>query len=288
MDELKKLEENLPSPPNRGAKICVRIFSDCRGLLSSVRTSKFAASYQSAGKAIVEKSEEFRQNFRNLFGRPDVIVDLAVHWVLGHDKSLKLHVQADKLAGEAREEKENEKEEEKEKRENREREKEKNDENNDEKEEENVDEKVDENVDEKVEEKEEQNYEQNEEQENEQEKEEKEDKEAEHENEKEKEEEQQVETRVDEDEKSNGEQLTWPIPSFHSQTLREEAWRQYEQEPSDRDAYFPDPRRLRQEPYHHQWLDQVQQNPDPFFWDRQRGLGHHFTGRWRWEPASYQ
>lgn len=103
MDELKKLEENLPSPPNRGAKICVRIFSDCRGLLSSVRTSKFAASYQSAGKAIVEKSEEFRQNFRNLFGRPDVIVDLAVHWVLGHDKSLKLHVQADKLAGEARE-----------------------------------------------------------------------------------------------------------------------------------------------------------------------------------------
>ena len=64
--------------------------------------SKFAESYQTAANTIIEKAEEFRLDFRNLLGRLDIVVDLEVHWVPGHQPSLIFHEQADRLAVRAR------------------------------------------------------------------------------------------------------------------------------------------------------------------------------------------
>ncbi|KAK3401427.1 hypothetical protein B0T20DRAFT_346998, partial [Sordaria brevicollis] len=97
MGELEKLEENIFGGEH-GATICVRIFSDCRGVLSATQKSKYGQGYREAGKLIVKKSEQLRLKFRTLFGRPDIVVDLSLHWVPGHDQALTHHQKADKLA----------------------------------------------------------------------------------------------------------------------------------------------------------------------------------------------
>ncbi|KAK1775012.1 hypothetical protein QBC45DRAFT_445539 [Copromyces sp. CBS 386.78] len=250
----------------------------------------------------------------DLFGRPDLLVDLAVNWVPGHDKSLVLHEQADKLADgaasvfagsgpdgrlrgdkvvetetEPREEdtsqkrakKKGKKKAKKKGKKGKKKKKggKKSGKNEKEREERNLENKKKEN------EKDDKN-------ENEKEEDVDDEKDDENDDEKEKEEETQGESRVTDHAKADGEQPepTWPIPSFHSQRQREEARRQYIPAPMDDGGYFPDRRGSRQSPtpYHQQWLHQVQQKPDPFFRDRQGGFGHHqLTGHWRWDHASY-
>ncbi|CCC05535.1 hypothetical protein SMACR_09480 [Sordaria macrospora] len=281
MDELKKLEDNLPSPPSNGAKISFLIFSDCRTLLTSLHKSKFAASYLSAGKQIVENSEEFRQNFRYLFGRPDFVVDLAVHWVPGMTRASRytsrlIILQGKPKKGKEREEKEKALKKEKGEGEENKKQKDEKEENEKVKGERNLkdtekdwdDEKDsdDEKDDEKGnrEEKQKNNEKNNDEND---------------EKEKKKQEEKQRETQ---------EQPTWPIASFYTRSPTEEERRRYISDEMDERANLPERfSGQSSKPVKDQWLRQVQQNSDPFFWDQQLGFGHPLTGYWRWDHTSY-
>ncbi|KAK1775013.1 hypothetical protein QBC45DRAFT_336236, partial [Copromyces sp. CBS 386.78] len=109
IEHVTKFDQDIASEKNKGkrgaVRISLKILSDCRGLVDSIRRGNFTKPLRMVGLEILKQAESFEETFRGLSQQPErhIIVDkLALHWVPGHEPRLPLHQQADKLAGDCR------------------------------------------------------------------------------------------------------------------------------------------------------------------------------------------
>ncbi|KAK3946944.1 hypothetical protein QBC32DRAFT_366110 [Pseudoneurospora amorphoporcata] len=105
MEHLTKFDQDIATEKNKGkpsaVRVSLKILSDCRGLVDSIRRGNFTKPFRMVGLEILKQAERFEETFRRLSQQPErhIIVDkLALHWVPGHEPGLTLHQQANTLA----------------------------------------------------------------------------------------------------------------------------------------------------------------------------------------------